>query len=150
MSYFTKHRSGFIGSFIIHAIILAILILFGFFTPLPLPGEEGILVNFGTTDQGLGRIEPAPRRTPPPVVEEEPVKEVAAESASRDEKAKDGSPDLEEQEPVPTAMAVAFATRQEKDETGEDFVENQTTKRERSKHKEERDEIIARTLATKQ
>lgn len=34
------------------------LIFLGFFTPLPLPGEEGIFVNFGTGDSGFGRVEP--------------------------------------------------------------------------------------------
>ncbi|KOH45119.1 hypothetical protein NC99_19810 [Sunxiuqinia dokdonensis] len=52
-------------------IVLVLLLLFGFFTPLPLPGEEGILVNFGNSEQGSGPQEPAPsRQTSPPVVQE--------------------------------------------------------------------------------
>ncbi|MDX9770087.1 MAG: TonB family protein [Tenuifilaceae bacterium] len=51
---------GIVGSTIIHITIMVLLILFGFSTPLPLPGEEGILINFGTSDQGSGLREPRP------------------------------------------------------------------------------------------
>lgn len=72
MSYFSKHKRGFIGTIIFHGIVLILLLLFGFFTPLPLPGEEGILVNFGNSEQGSGRREPAPsKEVTPPVVREE-------------------------------------------------------------------------------
>lgn len=68
MKYFEKHKKGIIGTIIYHLIILLLLIFLGFFTSLPLPGEEGILVNFGTSDQGLGELEPSPqRRNPEPV-----------------------------------------------------------------------------------
>jgi TonB family protein len=73
MNYLTEHRNGVFGTIIVHAIILILLLLFGFFTPLPLPGEEGILVNFGSSEQGFGAEEPAPARQENeaiPVVEE--------------------------------------------------------------------------------
>ena len=77
MSYIEKHKKGFVGTIIFHVIVLILLLLFGFFTPLPLPGEEGILVNFGNSSQGRGPQEPAPsRQTSTPVVREE-KKEVA-------------------------------------------------------------------------
>ena len=50
-----------------------LLIFFGFITPLPLPEEEGILINFGTDDQGSGLIEPSAGNPP---------EEVKAETAS--------------------------------------------------------------------
>ena len=75
MNYLSKHKKGIIGSGIFHLIILTMLIWLGFFTPLPLPGEEGILVNFGTSNQGLGETEPSPARSSPPVVKEEEKKE---------------------------------------------------------------------------
>ena len=72
MSYFSEHRRGFVGTIVVHGIVLILLLLFGFFTQLPLPGEEGILVNFGNSSQGSGPKEPAPsKKTPPPVVREE-------------------------------------------------------------------------------
>jgi len=75
MNYLSKHKKGIIGSGIFHLIILTMLIWLGFFTPLPLPGEEGILVNFGTSNQGLGETEPSPARSSPSVVKEEEKKE---------------------------------------------------------------------------
>lgn len=82
MNYFKKHKRGFIGTIIVHAIVLVLLLLFGFFTPLPYPEEEGIIVNFGNSDQGSGPVEPAPsRRTSPPEVREE-EKQVAPPPAT--------------------------------------------------------------------
>ncbi len=69
MSYFSKHNKGFWGTIVFHGIILILLLILGFITPLPLPEEEGILVNFGNSKQGRGLREPAPRKqTPPPPV----------------------------------------------------------------------------------
>ena len=65
MDYLKEHRAGLIGTIITHAVILILLMLFGFFTPLPLPGEEGILVNFGDMETGFGAEEPAPSESAP-------------------------------------------------------------------------------------
>lgn len=74
MNYFSEHKKGLWGTIIVHIIVLIILVLFGFITPLPLPGEEGILINFGTSKAGSGRNEPAPAP---------PARQTAAQSASR-------------------------------------------------------------------
>ncbi len=67
---YSEKRKGLIGTIVFHTIVLLLLLLLGFFTPLPLPGEEGILVNFGDSQNGLGDREPSPARnnkqTPPP------------------------------------------------------------------------------------
>lgn len=60
MDYIREHKRGIIGTVVFHAIVLLLLIFLKFFTPLPLPGEEGILVNFGTSENGFGDIEPSP------------------------------------------------------------------------------------------
>lgn len=72
MSYFREHKEGFWGTIIFHVIILILLLLFGFFTPLPLPGEEGVMVDFGNSKQGAGKEEPAPapQKSTPAVREE--------------------------------------------------------------------------------
>ncbi len=49
---------GLIGSIVFHITILLLFILFGFKTPLPLPAEKGILINFGDSDLGIGTTEP--------------------------------------------------------------------------------------------
>jgi TolA protein len=62
-----EHKKGLIGTIIFHVILLLLLVFLGFFTPLPLPGEEGILVNFGDSENGFGNTEPSPaRRRPQP------------------------------------------------------------------------------------
>lgn len=80
MEYIKEHKRGIIGTAIFHIIVLLILLFLGFFTPLPLPGEEGILVNFGTSENGFGDIEPSPANSeaaPAQPVEEEKQEEVA-------------------------------------------------------------------------
>ncbi len=73
--YYSEKKKGLVGTIVFHTIVLLLLIFLGFFTPLPLPGEEGILVNFGDTENGLGDREPSParnqRKTPPPPKREE-------------------------------------------------------------------------------
>ncbi|MBE9468849.1 MAG: hypothetical protein IMY72_11115 [Bacteroidetes bacterium] len=58
MGYIQKHRYGIFGTIVFFTVVVVILISFGFYTQLPLPGEEGILVNFGVDDNGAGLIEP--------------------------------------------------------------------------------------------
>jgi colicin import membrane protein len=66
----SERGKGLAGTIIIHLVLLALLILVGFSVPLPPETEEGILVNFGTDETGLGAIEPsqpaAQEQTPPP------------------------------------------------------------------------------------
>ncbi len=69
MDYIREHKRGIIGTAIFHAIVLLLLIFLGFFTPLPLPGEEGILVNFGTSENGFGSEEPSPAMSDPSPIE---------------------------------------------------------------------------------
>jgi colicin import membrane protein len=54
-----KKTSGIFATFLFHCILILCLLFLGFSTPLPLPSEEGILINFGTDDFGFGEIEPA-------------------------------------------------------------------------------------------
>ncbi len=72
MSFIRKHRRGIIGTVVFHITILLLLIFLGFFTPLPLPGEEGILVDFGASENGLGQEEPSPRRNNPQPAQPKP------------------------------------------------------------------------------
>lgn len=77
MEYIREHKRGIAGTIVFHAIVLLLLIFLKFFTPLPLPGEEGILVNFGTSENGLGEFEPSPAMSDPspaePVEEQEEI-----------------------------------------------------------------------------
>lgn len=68
--FFKDKRRGIIGTAIFHIILLTLLIVLGFHTPLPLPGEEGILINFGYDEAGSGEVEPSKPSTPVKPVEE--------------------------------------------------------------------------------
>ena len=46
------------GTIIVHALAVLVLLLMAFRTPLPLPGEEGVEVDLGMLDQGMGNIQP--------------------------------------------------------------------------------------------
>lgn len=62
----SEKSKGIIGTSILHIVILILLIFVAFIPPEPPEFEEGILVNFGTDETGLGMIEPSS----PPVQEE--------------------------------------------------------------------------------
>lgn len=58
----TEYRvKGAIGTILFHVLLVFLLIVFGFSTPLPLPAERGILINFGNSDDGMGAEEPRPQ-----------------------------------------------------------------------------------------
>jgi outer membrane biosynthesis protein TonB len=71
-------RRGIIGTTIVHLLLIVALIFLALRTPLPLPGEEGVEVNLGYDDMGMGDIQtespPQQSETPPPVTQPE-VKE---------------------------------------------------------------------------
>lgn len=78
----------------------------------------------------------------PPPVKVEAVVEPAPEVAETNQ-----ATDVVEDEPAPTAMAVAFAALQDKTETDTDNKQADYPK-DKNRHKKEMDDIIARTLAT--
>jgi len=83
-----KSKKGIFGTIVFHAGLLAFAILFGFATPLPLPEEEGILINFGTDDFGSGEEEPmyseVPEESTPPPQEAVTPTESTEEILSQD------------------------------------------------------------------
>jgi len=62
-NFFTKNKKGILGTIAFHLFLIALFVFFGFHTPLPLPEEEGILINFGTEEDGFGFIEPSSTQT---------------------------------------------------------------------------------------
>lgn len=49
---------GIIVTISFHIVLLIFCILFGFTTPLPLPEEQGVEVNLGNSEEGMGDIQP--------------------------------------------------------------------------------------------
>ena len=47
-----------VGTIVFHALAVLVLFLMAFKTPLPLPGEEGVEVDLGMMDQGMGNLQP--------------------------------------------------------------------------------------------
>lgn len=76
--FLLKHKRGITGTLLFHVGLALLFIFSGLITPLPLPEEEGILINFGTGPEGEGLIEPQtelqsepvaqPQTTPPETV----------------------------------------------------------------------------------
>ena len=67
-------RSG-IATGTICALVLVLFFLFGFKTPFPPPEEEGLLIDLGTTQTGLGDVNPSaqPESSPPKITETAPA-----------------------------------------------------------------------------
>jgi TonB family protein len=59
-----------VGTIMVHALIVLALFLMAFRTPLPLPGEEGVEVDLGMYNQGMGEVQPEksaiPQQSMPP------------------------------------------------------------------------------------
>lgn len=53
-----NNYKGIAGTVIFHGLLLVLFLFFGFRTPLPLPAEQGIAINFGTSDDGMGDVQP--------------------------------------------------------------------------------------------
>jgi len=53
-----RNRYSLLVSLFFHGAIIILLVFLGLYTPLPLPEEQGIAINFGTTENGFGLTEP--------------------------------------------------------------------------------------------
>ena len=51
-------KNGILGTILYLVVLLLMMLLLGFSTPLPLPAEKGILINFGTSENGSGNLQP--------------------------------------------------------------------------------------------
>ena len=107
------------GTIAVHALIVLVLFLMAFRTPLPLPGEEGVEVDLGMMDQGMGNIQPEKPAIPmaaqpqqqPSQSKEEIVTQNDDEAPSL-EKPKNTKPKQEKpaEEPKPTVNQRALFT----------------------------------------
>lgn len=80
MAKFDKDkRKALVGTILVHALALVTLFFFALVTPLPLPGEEGVEVDLGYSDVGMGMVQPdkplAPTESTPPIPEVEETEE---------------------------------------------------------------------------
>ena len=68
-------RKGIIGTILFHALLLVAFLFMGLTYQDPPPAEEGISINFGFSDEGLGKIEPESTEDITEIVEEEIIEE---------------------------------------------------------------------------
>jgi len=134
-----RDKRGILFSVIIHGVIVVFIVIFGFTTPLPLPDEEGILINFGTEETGSGDLEPRMSDIPEQVQSEsqdpEPVEEAEISTQDFEE-----APALEEEQQVvddPVEETRETVTEQVEEQTNEpeEEVEEQRTVNERALYK---------------
>lgn len=77
-----------VGTLLVHALILLALFFMAFRTPLPLPGEEGVEVDLGMYNQGMGLIQPdhsaIPEQSTPPKPHEDESSKSKEEIVTQD------------------------------------------------------------------
>jgi TonB family protein len=57
LEFIKKHKRGLIGTIAFHGILVILFFSMGFSTPLPLPAEKGVLINFGNVEDASGNTE---------------------------------------------------------------------------------------------
>jgi len=70
MSEQNNRFKGIVGTIGFHLLALLAILYFALTTPLPLPGEEGVEVNLGSSEQGMGQVQ---EMTPPPAEQPTPT-----------------------------------------------------------------------------
>ena len=111
-SFPSERGKGITGTIIIHLVLFLVLLLVSFSIPPPPEMEEGILVNFGTDETGLGMIEPSP-----PAAQEESVPIPPAETTIKTEEEPLLTQDTEEAPEVKKVDPDAEKKRLEKAES---------------------------------
>lgn len=118
-----KDKKGIAGTIFFHCIIIAIITIFGFSTPLPLPDEEGILINFGTEDFGLGDIEPAYTEASEEAIPEQQPEDYVPVSDDTEEIS---TQDFEEAPSVKEEKVIEEKTTEEKEVTDKQTETNES------------------------
>ncbi|MDR1153807.1 MAG: TonB family protein [Bacteroidales bacterium] len=77
-----KYRNGLLGTILFHGLALFLLLYMAFRTPLPLPEEQGILVDFGNSNRGFGNFEPRVSDPAPVQPKPEPARTTQSEEQS--------------------------------------------------------------------
>ena len=68
-------RKGIIGTILFHALLMVAFLFMGLKYQDPPPAEEGISINFGFSEQGLGEVEPESTEELTKIVEEEIIEQ---------------------------------------------------------------------------
>ncbi|MFW5945091.1 MAG: TonB family protein [Bacteroidota bacterium] len=90
LEFFRQHKKGIVGTIIFHGIVVLLFVFSGFSTPLPLPGERGIMINFGNVQDAAGNTE----------VQENMAEETSAESESQQDRQEQQQSVTQESQPA--------------------------------------------------
>ncbi len=87
IEFIKRHKEGIVATILFHLIVFLIMISFGLSIPLPLPAEEGIMIDFGDSRNGSGasverRVEKKKIAKPPKV--EEPQEQAEETNMTQD------------------------------------------------------------------
>ncbi|MBA7515786.1 hypothetical protein ES705_07829 [subsurface metagenome] len=110
--FIIKHKRGIAGTLIFHLGLVILFIFSGLITPLPLPEEEGILINFGTSNEGEGFIEPSATLQTQAVEQQKPIPSETTIQSGKTEK-EILTQDIEE---APAIESKALEEEREKEE----------------------------------
>lgn len=80
----TYQKYGVLGALGFAVATGVLLLTLGFTTPLPLPAEEGILINFGDSESGFGETEPQENNFEQPEETQEAVEESNTENQTEE------------------------------------------------------------------
>jgi len=125
-----EKREGLIGTILFHVLLLAIFLYFGLTHTVPIP-KTGLTVNFGTTDMGMGDVQPdvtgaESEPQPDPVDEVVPVTSDAQPDATQDVATQDDIETIEAvkvKTPEEIAAEKAAEVQAQKEREQEEFSE---------------------------
>ena len=117
MSEKNNRFKGAVGTIGFHLLALLAILYFALSTPLPLPGEEGVEVNLGSSDQGMGYVQeqspppqqqlppalPPPQTDPEPEPEEDIITQDVEEAPAIEEEKVEEKEEVKQEEEVPSA-----------------------------------------------
>lgn len=129
MNLSKEQKFGAISALIFLVFFTGMLMIFGFSAPFPPPEEEGILINFGTDELGMGTIEPRPTSQPVESVPT-PVETSTPEPTTPTEQVEDvNTQDFEE--------AAALAEKKRKEKERQEKIEKQKREEEEERIRQE-------------
>jgi len=158
ISIMKLNRRGLIATIIYHTLLILLLVFAGLTFPDPPPEEEGILVNFGIDETGLGDFEPMgddqqagdPEQEITQAADEpseeyvEPVEETTPAYTPPDPTPIDQTQDVEEvkvkEKPKPTAEEIERQRQQEVERQRQQEVERQRIEQERIEQEKREEE----------
>ncbi len=113
-----EQKEGLIGTIVFHVLLLLLFIFTGLTYQVP-PPETGLTVNFGTSDVGMGDVQPDESGQPTP---EKPQPEEQVTPVSSEEQPSESKEDVVTQD-MEDALSVPDSKEESKNETSEEKKE---------------------------